>query len=208
MYADSEVQKRREDIRKVDADILDNDKRLRDSQRSKASIDENINQILCSISKLREKVQSVANERNITKEKLESKQRECQLLSKMQDMLTESKKQLQEKEVACRMLLEEKIAKKKKKIAKLEEELRQKDSELQSAMQETRPLHEKLLQARAELETKHEELTQLQKQNEELSCSYNIEKEQVSKLVQLSVVLNADKKKIEVCTSHIHQYFL
>ena len=214
----AEVQKHRVDIRKVDVEIADTKKRLRDSQTSKARIDENINQILCSISKLREKVQSIAHERNITKEKQESKQRECQLLSEMRDLATESMRdkkkehrrfwkkdrekdqQLQEKEDAYRMLTEEKIAKKRKKIDKLEEELQQKDSELQSAQREARSLDEKLLQARAELEKKHEETQQLRKQNEELACSYNIEKEQVSKLVQITVALTADKKKIEVHT--------
>jgi len=214
----AEVQKRRQDIRKVDVEMTDTKKRLKDSQQSKASIDENINKILGSISKLRDKVQVIAHERNITQEKLESKQRECQLLSDMRDMLAgsmrdskeqhhrfwkkdqEKDQQLQEKEVAYRMLLEEKIAKKKKKIEMLEEMLQQKDSELRSAQQEARSLDEKLFQARVELDKKHEEVKQLQKENEELACSYNIEKEQVSKLVQIAVALTADKEKVEVHT--------
>jgi len=211
----AEVQKRRQDIRKVDVEMTDTKKRLKDSQQSKASIDENINKILGSISKLRDKVQVIAHERNITREKLENKQRECQLLSELRDVLAgsmqdskkqhqwfrkkdqEKDRQLQEKE-AYRMLLEEKIAKKKKKIEMLEEMLQQKDSELRSAQQEARSLDEKLFQARVELDKKHEEVKQLQKENEELACSYNIEKEQVSKLVQITVALTADKRKIEV----------
>ena len=214
----ADIQKCRVDIRNVDVEIMDTKKRLRDSQTSKASIDENINQILCSISKLREKVQSIAHERNLTKEKLEFKQRECQLLTEMRDLATasmrDSKKQhhrfwkkdkdkdrhLQEKEEAYRILMEGKIAKKRKKIDKLEQELQQKDFDLQSAREEARSLEEKLLQARAELERKHEEIQQLQKENEELACSYNIEKEKVSKLVQVTVALTADKKKVEVHT--------
>ena len=202
-----DVQKRTGDIKKVDAELTDSRKRLRDAQGYKASIDENINQILCGVSKVREKVKSIAHERNITKEKLESKQRECRLLSEMQDVLTESMRdsktkdrQLQEREADYRRLLEEIIAEKKRQIGNLEKELRQKDSDLQSAQQEARSLHEKLLQARAELEKKSEEVKQLQKENEELACSYNIEKEQVSKLVQITVALTADKKKAEVCT--------
>ena len=163
-------------------------------------------------------MESIVHERNITKEKLQSKQQKHQLLSEMRDVLTESMqerqkqhqwfwkkdqekdRQLQEKEVAYRMLMEEKIAKKRKKIERLEEELRQKDSELQSAQQEARSLDKKLSQARVELEKKHEELKRLQKENEKLACSCNIEKEQVSKLVQVTVALTADKKIIEVCT--------
>lgn len=213
----ADVQKRSEDIRKVVIEIKDARKHLRDSEISKAGINENINQILHSISKLRDKVQSIAHERNITKEKLEAKQRECQLLSEMKDVLTismhDSKKQhhrfrkkdrklhekdqqLQEREMAYRILLEEKIAKKRRKVEKLEEELQQKDSDLQSAQQEARSLNKKLLEAREELEMKCEEVKKLQKENEELTCSYNIEKEQ---LVQVTVALSADKKKIEVC---------
>jgi len=199
----ADIQKCRVDIGNVDVEIVNTKKRMRHSQTSKASIDKNIKQILRSISKLREKVQNIAHERNLTKEKLESKQQECQLLSEMRDLATasmrDSKKQ-QEKEEAYRILVEEKIAKKRKKIDKLEQELWQKDSDLQSAQEEARSLNEKLLQARAELETKHKEMQQLQKENEELACSYNIEKEKVSKLVQITVALTSDKKKVEVHT--------
>ena len=121
----------------------------------------------------------------------------------MRDLATasmrDSKKQ-QEKEEAYRILVEEKIAKKRKKIDKLEQELQQKDSDLQSAQEEARSLDKKLLQARAELERKHKEIQQLQRENEQLACSYNIEKEKVSKLVQITVALTADKKKFEVHT--------
>ena len=214
----AEVQKRSVDIRKVDVERMDTKTQLTNSQKSIASIDKNINQILCNISELQDKVESIAHERSITNDKLESKQQECQLLSEMQDVLAEgirdSKKQhqwfwkkdqekdrqLQGKEVAYRMLLEKIITKKMKKIEKLEEELRQKDSDLRSAQQEARSLNVKLLQARVELKMKHEEVKQLQKENEELACSYNIEKEQVSKLIQIAVILTADKTKIEVCT--------
>ena len=208
----ADVQKHRAGVRKADIEMKGTKEQLKDSQTSKASIDENINQILCSISKLREKVQSIVHERNITKEKLESKQRECQLLSEMRDVLTEgmrdSKTKDQEKEVAYRTLLEEKITKKKKKIEKLEEELQQKDVNLKSAQQKARSLDEKLLQARAELKVKHEEVKQLQKKTEELTCSCNIEKERVSKLVQVTVALTADKKKIEVCQHALVAIFL
>jgi len=199
----ADVQKHREDIRKVVIKIKDARKHLRDSESSKANIDENINRILCSISKLREKVQNIAHERNLTKEKLESKQQECQLLSEMRDLATasmrDSKKQ-QEKEEAYRILVEEKIAKKRKKIDKLEQELQQKHSDLQSAQEEARSLDKKLLRARAELQRKHKEIQQLQKENEQLACSCNIEKEKVSKLVQITVALTSDKKKVEVHT--------
>ena len=201
-------------IKNVNVKIMGTKRRLRDSQKSEASIGENITQILHSISKLHDSMQSIAYERNTTKEKLELEKRGCQLLSEMQDVLSEvrdilaanmrdsSKKQhqqLQENEVAYRILLGDIIVEKRKQIENLEEELRQKNSDLQSAQHEARSLHEKLLQARAELAMKSEEVKQLQKENEELACSYNIEKEQVSKLVHImcTVALTAYQK---VCT--------
>ena len=195
------------DVRNVHVKTMDIERQLRDSHKSKASIDENIDRILCRISELHSKVESISHDRNITKEKLESKQGECQLLSEIRDVLTEcvqgsmkEHRKLQENESAYRILLEKKIDKKMKKIEKLEEELRQKDSDLQLAQKEARSLNEELSQARADLEKKHEEVKQLQKKNEELACSYNIEKEQVSKLVQIAVTLTADKEKVEVHT--------
>ena len=214
----AEVQKCIADIRKVDVELMDIKKRLGISEKTKASIDENINQMLCSISELKREVESIAHERKVTKDKLESKQRECQLLSEMQDVLTESMqdrqkqhqwflmkdqendRKLQEKEVAYRTLLEEKITKKRKKIEKLKEELRQKDSDLQSAEQKAKSVVEELIQAQAELKRKHDEIKQLQKENEELTCSYDIQKEQVSKLFQIKATLTADKEKVEVCS--------
>ena len=147
----------------------------------------------------------------MTKEKLESKQQEYQLLSeKVQDSKEqhhhswkkdkEKDRQQQEKEVAYQTLLKHIIAKKKRKFEKLEEELRQKDSDLRSAQQDARLLLGELLQAQAEVKMKHEEVKKLQEKNEKLTCSYNIEKEQVSKLVQIMTTLTADKVKIEVCS--------
>jgi len=57
LFAD--VQKHSEDIRKVVIKIKDVRKHLRDSESSKANIDENINQLLHSISKLWDKVQRI-----------------------------------------------------------------------------------------------------------------------------------------------------
>ena len=86
----------------------------------------------------------------------------------------------------------EKISKKTLKIKKLEKEL-------YSAMQEANKLQEELLQAQEKLKEKHEEVKKLHEEKEKLSCSFNIEREQVSKLVQLITTLTSEKEEMEVC---------
>ena len=100
----------------MDDQLKDSNKQLNDSQNSKQNIDDSINQLLNSFPNLREKIRSIADERNSIKKELESKQRECQLLTEMRDMI-------KEKDSAYNKLLEEKITKKQKKIKKLKEEL-------------------------------------------------------------------------------------
>ena len=61
-------------------------------------------------------------------------------------------------------------------------------------MQEAQNSEEELLQARKELKKQHEQVIKLQRE-EELAWSYNIEKKQVSKIVQLLV---SDKEEMQV----------
>ena len=61
------------------------------------------------------------------------------------------------------------------------------DSELQSAFQKVQIGQKGLSEAQKEVEKQHEQVIQLQKEKEELAWSYNIEKEEVSKIVQLLV---------------------
>ena len=69
------------------------------------------------------------------------------------------------------------------------------DSELKSALQEVQIGQKGLSEARKEVKKQHEQVIQLQREKEELAWSYNIEKEQVSKIVQLLV---SDKKEMQV----------
>ena len=80
----------------------------------------------------------------------------------------------------------------------MKKELKKKESELQTAMQEVGTMKEKLSQAQQELKKQHKEVMQLHRAKEELACSYNIEKEQVSKIVQLLV---SDKEEMQVTSS-------
>ena len=105
---------------------------------------------------------------------------------------------MQEKDEALNQFLQKRIDKKRKKIKSLKEELQKKKGELQSALQEVQTRQEELTQARKELTKKHTEVIQLQREKEDLARSHNIEKEQVSKLVQITFALTSDKEEMKV----------
>ena len=153
---------------------------------------EKVSQVMSRIEELHKKVQKIVQEKKILEIELQSKQRECQLLSK-----------LIEKDVSLSSMLDEKISGKQKEIETLEKELQKRESDLESAQQEAGKCQNELLKVQAELKEKHKEVTLLKKENEKLSCSYSIEKEQVSKLIQLTVDLRSDKLAMEVSTSCI-----
>ena len=69
------------------------------------------------------------------------------------------------------------------------------DSELQSALQEVQIGQKGLSEARKEVKKQHEQVILLQREKEEVAWSYNTEKEQVSKIVQLLV---SDKEEMQV----------
>ena len=122
---------------------------------------------------------------------LDHKQKELQLLYEMKEKYAA--------DVEKNSFYSEKISKKRLKIKKLEKQLQRKKSELYSAMQEANKLQEELLQAQEKLKEKHEEVKKLHEEKEKLSCSFNIEREQVSKLVQLINTLTSEKEEMEVC---------
>ena len=169
----------------------DSNQRLRDSQTSKQSVDDSINQLLNTFPKLCKNIQSIANETKDIKKELESKQREYQLLTEMCDMI-------KEKDSAHNKLLKEKITKNQKKIKKLKEELEKKASELLAAQQKVKTQQDELSELQAQLRKKHEDMKVLQSENEKMASSCNTEREKVSQLVQLTVTLSFDKRKIEV----------
>ena len=157
---------------------------MKHSQKSKSAVNEKFNLVMSRIEDLHKKVQKIVQEKKILEIKLQSKETECQLLS-----------EIKAKDTA----LEKKISKKRRKIKQLEEELQRKESDLQSALQEAKTWHEKLSQAQVELKKKDEEVKQLREEKEKLTCSFNIEQVQVSKLVQLTVTLTSEKTEMEVC---------
>ena len=184
-----EVEKRREDFEQNRRKLADSEEQLRHSQKMRSAVNEKVSQVMSRIEELHKKVRKIVQEKKILAIELQSRERECQLLSEMK-----------EKDAVLNSVLDEKISRKQEEIETLEKELQKRESDLQSAQQEATRWQEELLKVQAELKEKHKEVIQLKKENEKLSCSYSIEKEQVSKLIQLTVDLRADKLEIQVST--------
>ena len=160
------------------------EERLIHAQESKAEANNNSTKLVAKLEELYENMQKIAQDKNSIEVKLKCKERECELLSKMQG-----------KDETYNQLLQTILEKKRNKIKRLKEELQKKECELKSALQEVQTKQEELSQARRELKKQHEEVIRLQREKEELACSYNIEKERVSKIVQLHV---SDKEEMQV----------
>ena len=156
---------------------------MQHSQESEAKESEKTNTVLARLENLCENVEKISEEKSNLERELKIKERECELLSAMQE------------KDAHNQVLQMKINKKRKKIRSLKEKLQRKEWELQSAMQEVQTRQKELSQAQKELKKQHEEVIQLQREKEELECSYSIEKEHVSKMVQL---LASDKEELQV----------
>ena len=157
---------------------------LRCAQVSKAKANDKMSEAVTKLEELHENMQKIAQEKNSIDMKLKFKERECELLSKIQG-----------KDETYNQFLQTIIEKKKNKIKRLKEELQKKECELKSALHEVQTKQEELSQARKKLKKQHDKVIKLQREKEELALSYNIEKEQVSKIVQLLV---SDKEEMQV----------
>ena len=163
---------------------MDAEERLRQSQESKVKANERANEAVTRLEELHENVQKIAQEKSNLEMELKVQRRECELLSAMQ-----------EEDEVSNQFLKMKVAKKEEEIKSLKKELQSMDSELQSALQAVQIGQKGLSEARKEVKNHHEQVIQLQKEKEELAWSYNIEKKQVSKIVQLLV---SDKEEMQV----------
>lgn len=168
--------------------MADTEKQLRRSQESKSVRNEKVTQLMSRIEELHMKVQKIVQERKSFMVELQFKERECQLLLA-----------LKTNDDAHSAMLEGKLSTKRKKIKKLQEKLQRKECEIQSALQESKACAVGLSQVGEELKKKQKEVKQLQEEKEELARSSIDQKEQVNKLVQLTIRLTDDKSEMEVC---------
>ena len=180
------IQKLRDDLKQDCKRLVDSEAHLRQLQESKQAANENAKDCLTELEKLREDVQKIVQEKSNIEMELKYKERVCQLLSEIKE------------DKAYNQFLQNKIAKKKKKINKLKQELKSKECKLLSAQQEAQTWQEELSHALAEVRKKHKEMQELQRENEKLASSYTIKKEEISSLVQIAVT--SVKEEMKVCT--------
>ena len=109
---------------------------LRCAQEFKAKMNDKTSEIVTKLETLHENMLTIAQEKSNIEMKLNFKERECELLSKMQG-----------KDETNNQLLQTVIEKKKNKIKRLKEELQRKENELKSALQEVQTKQEQLSQA-------------------------------------------------------------
>ena len=177
------MQKLRGELKQDRIKLVDAEEQLRQSHDSKAKANEKTNKAVAKCEELCKNVVKISEEKSNLEKELKIKERECELLYKMQQ------------KDEYNQVLQKKIDKKRKKIKSLKKELHRKECELQSALQEVQTQQKEMSRAQKELEKEHKEVMKLHREKEELACSYNIEKEQLSKRVQ---ILTSDKENLKV----------
>ena len=162
---------------------------LMSSRDLQLPLNDNVTDVIYKLADLSKQVQKLSQDRDSTETKLQRNERDCELLSEMQKVHNE--------ETKCQ-LLQEMIDDKRREIKRLQEELKQKDRKLEQTRQKAKSLQEKLSKVQGELKVKHEGMKKLQKEKEELTRSYNSEKETVRKLVQSTFALTSDRDEMKV----------
>ena len=169
------------------------EQRSKFSRDSQLPLNEDTTSIMNKLTELSKQMQKLSQDRDNTETKLQRNERDRALLREMQKVHDEEKCQL----------LQKIIDDKESAIKQLQEELKQKDRKLECTKQEAKELQEKLSKVQDELKVKHEGMKKLQKEKDELTRSYNSEKETVHKLVQSTFALTSDRDEMKVqCFIH------
>ena len=182
----TEISYHRDDLWQLGQKLTEKEKVLKSSRASQISLSETADHIKSKLSKLGEEYEKAAIERDNTERKLQHNERDCVLLSEMQQVHNEEKCQL----------LQEIIDDKRREIVRLQKDLQQKEQDLESVRQEVKVLQEQLSKVQQELSAKHEEVKQLQQEKKELINNYNVEKVQMQTKLTF---LTADQEDMMVC---------
>lgn len=132
----------------------------------------------------------ITEEKNSIELKLLSQTQELELLHEFQYEVACSREKSQ--------LLEGIIREKTKEVESLKKKLEQKEYELELSRQQSVELQIKLSKAQTEMRKKHDEILQLQRENKHLSSSCNIQREKVSRLIQLTAALKLGQEVMQV----------
>ena len=186
----AEVCRHGDDLQQINQRLLEIEQRSKLSKDSQLPLKEDAISIMNKLTELSEQVQQLSQDRDNTKTKLQRSERDCVLLSEMQNENVHN-------EEKCK-LLQKVIDDKESEIKQLQEQLKQKESKLECAQQEAKALQEKLSKVQEELEVRHEDMKKLQKEKQKLIRSYNIEREIVCKLAQSTFALRLDRDEMKV----------
>ena len=196
----TEVHYHRDEFQQLAGRLSEIELLLKTSRDSQVPLNDSVNNLVSELTKLGEKLQKLAHDRETIESELYQKQHNFYLLSEIKKDMAHSVCQLVEDK--CQ-LLKEMLTDKKKEIKRLEEELQKKEHQLQSVQQEAQAMTEKLTKLQTELEEKHEEVKNLWKEKEELTRSYIAEKEEVKKLVQTTLSHRGEMEVWQLDCSHV-----
>ena len=175
---------------------------LKTSRDSQVPLNDSVNNLVSELTKLGEKLQKLAHDRETIESELHHKQHNFYLLSEIKKDLAHSVEKCQLVEDKCQ-LLQQIIDKNEEEIKRLKKKLQKKEHQLQSVKQEAQIMTEKLTKLQTELEDKHEEVKSLRKEKEELTRSYIAEKEEVKKLVQITLSHQGEMEVWQLDCSHV-----
>lgn len=190
----TEPQYNKDEFQQLGRRLSEIEQLLKTSRDSQLPLNEDVSNLVSELTEVGKEVQKLAQERENTTVELQRKQQDIQLLSGMQKDLTHSNEKFQMLQEKCQ-LLQEIINDKKKEITKLETKLRKKECKFQSLQQEAQKMKDKLSKLQAQLEEKHEQVKNLQKEKEELTLTYNTEKEHAKKLLLITL---SDRDEMKV----------
>lgn len=181
----SDIHHHSDNLQEIGQRLTEVEKLLKSSRDSQVSLNEDVDHIRSKLLKLSKSYEGTAKERDSTETKLQRNERDCLLLSELQEIHRKDKGQP----------LQEMVDDKKREIKRLHEDLQQKEHDLEFVQQEAKILQEQLSKVQAQLSAKHEEVKQLQQDKKKLTSTYNIEREQMQTTITF---LTSDREDMMV----------
>ena len=184
----TEAHSHRDEFQQLGGRLSEIGQLLKTSRDSQVPLNEDVHNLMGELTKLGKEVQKIAQDTGNIESELQQRQHDSLLLREMQKDLAHS--------VAKCQLLQHMVNTNEEEIKRLKKKLEKKKEQLQSVQQEAQALKNELSKLQAELAEKNKEVKAFQKEKEELTRSYNAVKEEVKKLLQITL---SDRGEMEVC---------
>ena len=183
----TEAHSHRNEFQQLGGRLSEIEQLLQTSRDSQVPLNENVNNLMSELNKLGKEVQKLAQDTGNIESELQQRQHDSLLLREMQKDLAHSVEKCQ--------LLQQMTNKNEEEIKKLKKKLEKKKEQLQSVQQEAQAVKNELSKLQAELAEKNKEVKALQKEKEDLTRSYNDVKEEVKRILQITL---SDRGEMEV----------